>query len=314
MYNDTILVLRGDMFGHEGEQYAEAIRQQLDGWEVVYPESSAHERELLGKARVVTGAYLDPDDIPEGADIELFAYTFTGTDYLPLDSYAELGITVTNASGVPAPNIAEHVIGSMVVGARDFQRAWRQQQQNVYRSFHTKDINEATVTIVGLGSIGEAVVERLNGFNVTTIGVRHTPSKSSPTDRTLGYDDIELALDPADFVILTCPHTDTTTELIDDDALQTMPPESVLINVSRGGVVDTAALTKRLQRNHIGYAILDVTEPEPLPNDHTLWDLDNAFITPHYAGQTPSYVERLAELVVSNIDWLSDGDLINQID
>ena len=314
MSENLVLVQRGDLFGHKGERYAECLRDRLDGWTVVYPESSTHERELLGRARVVTGAYLDPDDIPSENRIELYAYTFTGANHLPIDRYAEHGIAVTSASGVPAPNIAEHVIGCMVAGARDFQRAWRQQERGVYRSFHTKDIDGSTVAVVGLGSIGEAVVERLAGFNVETIGVRFTPTKPSPTGRTVGYDDIELALDAADFVVLTCPLTDTTANVIDDDALQTMRPDAVLINVARGGVVDTDALTRRLQRNHVGYAILDVTDPEPLPNDHPLWDLDNAFITPHYAGETPQYVTRLATLVASNVHELDDGELVNLIE
>lgn len=313
MSKPLLLVLSGNLFGHPGEDYASLLRNRLPDWEVRYPESRAGEQELLERATVVTGAFLDPEHLDETTNPELFAYAFSGTDHLPLEEYEAHDIAVTSASGVPAPNIAEHVIGSLVAGARDFQRAWRQQEAGVYRSFHTKDIANSTVSVIGLGAIGTAVVKRLEGFDVDTIGVRYTPEKGGPTDSVLGYDELEAAIRPADFVVLTCPLTDETEGLIDDTALGLMDPDAVLVNVARGEVVETEALTRRMQRNHLGYAVLDVTDPEPLPADHPLWQLDNVFITPHYAGETPSYLDRLSELVADNATGLEEGELTNQI-
>ena len=313
MAKTDILVLRRHIFGRDASEYADALRERMPDTEIVFPQTLSEERTHLQKAKVVTGPSLNEQDLSIADELELFAYTFAGTDYLDLELFEEYDVRVTNASGIPAANIAEYVIGAMIAGARDFPRAWRHQQQNTYRSFHTKDVAGSTIAVIGLGSIGKAIVQRLEGFEVNTIGVRYTPSKGGPTDEIHGFENVKDVAARSDFVILACPLTDQTEGLIDDEVLGVMKPESILVNVSRGAVVDTEALTKRLQRNHIGYAILDVTDPEPLPSDHPLWDLDNVFLTAHHAGDTPSYYDRLANLIKTNYESLPDGELTNEV-
>jgi Phosphoglycerate dehydrogenase and related dehydrogenases len=204
----------------------------------------------------------------------------------------------------------------MVLFARRFRQAWRQQDRREWRSFQTTEVKGSTVTVVGLGSIGSAVVDRLQGFDVNTIGVRYTPSKGGPTDEVFGFDQIHQALAKSDYVVLACPLTDTTADLIDKSTLRSMPPHSVLINIARGGVVDTDALVGALRSNAIGGAALDVTDPEPLPEDHPLWGFDNVQITPHNAGHTPAYYERVADILADNLDRIeTDGfdNLRNQV-
>jgi phosphoglycerate dehydrogenase-like enzyme len=152
-----------------------------------------------------------------------------------------------------------------------------------------------------MGAIGEAIVDRLNGFDVETVAVRHSPEKPTATDEVYGYDGLHDAVAGARYVALACPLTDETSGLVDAAVLETIHPESVLVNVARGPVVDTAALVEALQRNRLGAAALDVTDPEPLPNDHPLWDFENVLLTPHNAGHTPEYYERLADIVAANV-------------
>ena len=168
-----------------------------------------------------------------------------------------------------------------------------------------------------MGAIGEAVVQRLHGFEVDTVGVRYTPGKGGPTDEVYSYDEIAEAVADAAYVVLACPLTDATEHLIDEDVFVTMPPDSVLVNVARGGDVDTDALVDALRWNSIRGAALDVTDPEPLPEDHELWTFENVLITPHNAGHTPEYFQRLADIVAEAVDTAEEAgewsELPNQV-
>jgi phosphoglycerate dehydrogenase-like enzyme len=240
--------------------------------------------------------------------LRLFACIFAGVGHLPLDAFEQRGVAVTNAAGVHGPNIAEYVLGSVFSFTQGLHRAGRRQARREYRSFRTRELTGSTVTVVGLGAIGQTVVDRLEPFDVETVGVRHTPSKGGPTDEVLGYEDFHEALPRTDYLVLACPLTGTTEGLVDGEALRTLPGEAVVINVARGGVVDTEALVFALQRNNIRGAVLDVTDPEPLPADHELWSFENVLLTPHNAGDTPHYYERIGDILATNLRRIERGD------
>ena len=297
-----VVVLRQKPHGIPAVEYADALRERLPDREVAIARTPAEERELIRTAPVATGPYVDEETIDAAENLRLFACAYAGTGHLPMDAFEERGIAVTNASGVHGPNIAEYAVGAMVSLARRFPRAWRQGERREWRSYRTDEIRGSTVTVVGLGAIGETLVERLDAFGVETIGVRYSPEKGGPTDEVRGFDEIHGALARTDYLVLACPLTDTTRGLIDAEALRTLPPTAALINVARGKVVDTDALVSELRSNRLRGAALDVTDPEPLPEDHPLWGLANVQITPHNAGHTPHYFERLAEIVAENVE------------
>jgi phosphoglycerate dehydrogenase-like enzyme len=197
----------------------------------------------------------------------------------------------------------------MLVFARDLHVGWRRQSRREWRHFQSREFTDSTVSIVGLGSIGEALVQRLQGMTVDTIGVRYTPAKGGPTDEVVGFDpeSVHDALSRSDYVVLACPLTDTTRGLVGREEFATMPPEAVLVNVARGGIVDTDALVAALRSNGIRGAALDVTDPEPLPPEHPLWNLENCLLTPHTGGHTPRHWDRLAAIVAENVDRLDAG-------
>jgi len=114
----------------------------------------------------------------------------------------------------------------------------------------------------------------------------------------------------AEYVVIACPLTETTRKLVDADALRTLREDAVLINIARGAVVDTDALVSELRNNRIGGAALDVTDPEPLPEDHPLWGLGNVTITPHNAGHTPEYYDRVADILAENVGRLDGGEAL----
>jgi phosphoglycerate dehydrogenase-like enzyme len=312
-----VMVVRQNIHGIPPTRYVEALRDRLPDHEVVYAATLAEERELLPSARVVAGFELSPSDLDRADNLELLACSFAGVDHLDLDTFREHGVAVTNASGVHGTNIGEYVLGGILTFARDFLESRRRQRRREWRSHKTHELAGSTVAVVGMGAIGKSVVQRLQGFDVDTVGVRYTPEKGGPTDEVYCYDEIAEAVDDASYVVLACPLTDATEHLVDAEVFKTMDPESVLLNVARGGVVDTDALVYALRWNSIRGAVLDVTDPEPLPEDHELWTFENVLITPHNAGHTSRYFERLADIVTEAITTAEETgewtDLPNQV-
>lgn len=309
-----ILVLRQKIHGMEAGPYAEILRERLPDCTVTHAATPAEEQEGLQTADVATGFSLSPADLTDAQNLDLFACVFAGTGHLDLDAFAEHDVAVTNASGVHRPNISEYVVGAMIALTRQFPRAWRQKQNHVWQNYPVGELKDSTVAVVGLGSIGKAVVSRLEAFDVETVGVRYTPEKGGPTDEVYGFDEIHEAVTDADYVVLACPLSDSTEGLMDEEVFMTLPSEAQLINVARGPVVDTDALLDALRSNKIAGAALDVTDPEPLPPDHPLWDLENAMITPHNAGNSPVYFERFADILEENVHVLeTDESLRNRV-
>ena len=305
-----IVVLREGTEGLSMASYAEALRERLQNRSIALARTPAAERDLVPGARVVTGVTIEEDLLDRAESLELFACTFAGTDHVPTEALADRGVALTNAGGIHAPGIAEGTIGNMLVFARRLHEGWRRKQNHEWRHFQSGELAGSTVTVVGLGSIGQAVAKRLDGFEVETIGVRYSPEKGGPTDEICGFEGeaIHDALARSEYVVLACPLTELTRGLIGREELATMRPNSVLINTARGGIVDTDALLGALRSNGIRGAALDVTDPEPLPPDHPLWDLENCLITPHTGGHTPKHWNRLAAIIARNVERLDSGE------
>ena len=317
--DSDVLVLRKGTHGVPIEQYAAAIRDRLPDRTVRLARTPAEERELIRNAPFVTGMMLEEDVLEAAENLEVFACAYAGTGHLPLDRLEEQGVAVTNASGVHGPNIGEHVLGAILRFTRRFHVGQRRQERREWRHYQAHELKGSTVTVVGLGAIGRAVAERLEPFGVDTIGVRYTPEKGGPTDEVVGFDEdaFHEALARTDYLVLACPLTETTRGLVGRDELLTIDPEAVLVNVARGPVVATDALVEALRSNRLRGASLDVTDPEPLPEDHPLWNFGNVQITPHNAGHTPKYYDRLADIVAENARRFgedgSGAELENQV-
>ena len=305
-----VLVLRRGVHGIDMAEYATALGDRLPERDVALAETPRDERERIVDAPVVTGIEFDAGLFEYADELGLFCAGSAGVGHLPLDEFAERDVAVTNASGVHGPNVAEYVVGAILSFVRRFDVARDRKAAREWRHFRVDELAGSTVTVVGLGAIGEAVVERVTPFDVETLGVRYSPEKGGPTDEVLGFDDdaVHHALSRTDFLVLACPLTEETEGLVDADAFATMPPDAVVVNVARGPVVETNALVRALREDRVGGAALDVTDPEPLPADHPLWRLSNVLITPHNAGHTPKYVDRLADIVAENADaYLENG-------
>ncbi len=300
-------------------EYAAEIRGRRPDDEVVRARTRSEELERVADADVVTGRAIDEELLERADDLTLFAGLAAGYEHLPLDDLESRGVAVTNGSGIHAPNMAEQVLGYLLVSARRLDEGWRREQARQWDHYRAGELKDSTVTVVGLGAIGTSIVERLEPFGVETIGVRYTPAKGGPTDEVVGFEGpaFDGALARTDYLVLACPLTETTEGLIDEAAFDTLPPSAMLVNVARGPVVDTDALVDALRGSELAGAALDVTDPEPLPADHPLWGFEDVRITPHMAGSTPHYYERCADILARNLDRLDeagdDADLENRV-
>lgn len=311
-----VLVRRRGAHGLSTGTYANALRDRLPNYSVRKVSTPAEERELVRTARVVTGASIPRELLAEASRLRLFACTWAGTGHLPMEELRRSGVAVTNASGVHAPNIAETVVGHILVFARRIHEGWKRKQRREWRHFQMDELKGSTVTVVGQGAIGQAIVTRLEGFEVETIGVRYTPEKGGPADRVIGFDheDFHAALAETEYLVLASPLTETTRGLVDREAFDTLGPDAFLINIARGGLVETDALVDAVRSQFLRGAALDVTDPEPLPSDHPLWTFDNVFITPHNAGHSPEHWPRLADIVAENVRLLDETDALDGLE
>jgi phosphoglycerate dehydrogenase-like enzyme len=234
-------------------------------------------------------------------------------------------ITLTNGSGISSIPIAEYVVMAMLATAKGLHGLWSSQSHARWeKPTGAREIHGSTALLLGFGAVGQAVWDRLRPFGVRCTAVRRSAASGSVADRAgadgsgveiIGPDDWRARLHEFDWVIVTIPLTDDTRQLIGWRELSAMNERAWLVNVSRGGVVDQAALTTALQRSSIGGAFLDVTDPEPLPPEHELWGLPNAVITPHCSWMSPTFAERAGGLLLDNLRrWRAGEPLRNVVD
>jgi phosphoglycerate dehydrogenase-like enzyme len=168
----------------------------------------------------------------------------------------------------------------------------------------TEDLWGRTVLIVGYGSIGSAIERRLTAFDVKVLRIARTAKTEPPVS---SIDKLHELLPQADVVVLIVPQTPQTTGLIGEAELKLMKPGSLLVNAARGPVVQTDALLDALRSGHI-HTVMDVTDPEPLPDGHPLWTAPNCMITPHVAGSTPEFIKRAFKFGAEQVQRYINGE------
>jgi len=275
---------------------------------------------ILREAEVLLSWWRFPRDLLERAPkLKWIQFTSAGVERSLTTEIIESPVLVTTASGIHATPIAEYVLGVMLALVKGFPTCWASQQARRWHRLLVTELKERSVGVVGLGSIGSEVARLARAF-----GMRVLAARRSATERRSGVDNVDELFPPqelpmllaaSDFVVLSLPLTPETHHLIGQEALRAMKPTSYLINISRGGVVDEAALVKALKERWIAGAALDVFEREPLPPDSELWGMDNLILTPHISGTSDKYNGRVAELFCDNLRrYLAGLPLRNLVD
>jgi len=246
----------------------------------------------------------------------------TGVDgFLRIPELRDGDVILTSARGTHAACLAEHALGMIFAFTRGIRASIMDQQDHTWGSRKLRnslvELTGSTVGIVGFGSVGRALAERVHAFGTRILAVDVVPDNKPDYVETLeGVGGLPDLLAASDYVVVTVPLTASTRHLISAEQIGLMKPSAMLIGISRGSVIDEDALVAALEEDRLAAAALDVFETEPLPADSPLWDVKNLLITPHDAGGTQFEADHILEIFAENVDRYVERrfPLRNQID
>jgi phosphoglycerate dehydrogenase-like enzyme len=226
----------------------------------------------------------------------------SGTDRLQRALADRPDVVLTSARGIHGPQMTEAAIYHMLCLSRDIRRSVRAQDERRWDTWDPHVLAGRTVGIVGIGSIGEQLARACRALGMRVVGVSRTDRPVEGIDRMYARAQLVDAAAEVDFLVLTLPLTD------DARVIEAMKPTAFLVNLARGGNVDTDALVDALRRGAIAGAGLDAFEPEPLPPESPLWELENVLITAHMGGRSDRYVDGFLTVFEPNLRRWLDGD------
>jgi phosphoglycerate dehydrogenase-like enzyme len=257
-----------------------------------------------------------------GPVAELASGFHSGIEWLQLPSagveqYASSGLLkgshiTTNAGPAYAGTVAEHTVALLLACAR---RIFQLSRQNSWSVPDVGQLRGSSVAIIGCGRIGGALITLLEPFDVEILASTRSGKAVARASMTVTPDRHPEILAAADFVVVAAPATPETAHIIGAVELDTMKPSAYLVNISRGSLVDTNALVHAVRTGQIAGAALDVTEPEPLPDDHPIWEIDEILITPHIANPDAWDAVQLSPLIHTNVErYLAGEPLLGLVD
>ncbi|HEV2821237.1 MAG TPA: NAD(P)-dependent oxidoreductase [Solirubrobacteraceae bacterium] len=290
------------------EELRERLAPQLEAIEVaVIPARPAQDADLQHVEALVPP--FDPqvlgDVLPQMGALRLIQVLSAGVDWI--DGLVPPGVTLCNARGSRDVAVAEWVVAAILHDAQDLGRADAQRRAGVWDPWTPREVAGTTALIVGHGAIGRALQRRLQALEMDVVGVTR-----SGRDDTRATRELPDLLPHADVVVLLAPLTDETRGLAGAGFLGAMRPGALLVNAGRGALVDTDALLAALHAGRLR-AALDVTDPEPLPPGHPLWEAPGLLLTPHQAGDTERADQRALVIVRDQLQRLARGEPLHNV-
>ncbi|MGE0822051.1 MAG: D-2-hydroxyacid dehydrogenase [Candidatus Binatia bacterium] len=310
-------------------EFPETAAQQL---QTEFPQTNVvfvHERDpqrrraIYAEAEVLFAVRFSPEDLHAAQKLKWLHLSSAGATHVLFPEMIDSQVTVTNSRGLHGIPIAEHVLGVMIILARQLHAAYRCQlegrwgRQDMFALYPTfSELHGSTVGIIGLGSIGLAIAERAKAFGMRVLATKRTGgAKPACVDELFGPDGMPPLLREADFVVIAAPLTPATHGLIGETELRMMKPTAHILNIGRGPIIQEAVLIRALKEGWIAGAGLDVTEVEPLPSESELFRLPNVFLTPHYSGFRSRYWDHALAIFKPNLDRFLRGEpLANVVD
>jgi lactate dehydrogenase-like 2-hydroxyacid dehydrogenase len=301
----------------------QGLDQALDKYDTeIWPKDTPPtKKELLKKVRGIDGllslltSKIDAEVMDAaGKQLKVISNYAVGYDNIDVQAATKRGILVTNTPGVLTETTADLAFALLMAAARRIVEGADYVREGKWHTWNPKlllglDIHQATLGIVGLGRIGKAMVRRARGFNMKIL--YYDEKGRYDKDEEIGAlycETMDEILKYSDFLSLHVPLTPETHHLIDAKALKKMKQTAILINTSRGSVVDPDALYNALKNGDIAYAALDVTEPEPIPANHKLLSLSNCLIVPHIGSASVMTRGLMADMAVENLLAVLRGD------
>ncbi|MFD9602288.1 2-hydroxyacid dehydrogenase [Streptomyces sp. NPDC056708] len=222
------------------------------------------------------------------------------------------GVRLCNAKGVHEASTAELALALILASLRGFPGFVHGQDKEEWRAGFYPALADKSVLIVGYGSIGAAIEDRLAPFECARVARVARSARTTARGPVHTLDDLPALLPEADVVVLSTPLNPSTQGLVGAEFLAAMPDGALLVNVARGGVVDTKSLLLELESGRLR-AALDVTDPEPLPAGHPLWHAPNVLITPHVGGSTSAFLPRAKRLVAGQLSRFAAGEPVQNV-
>ena len=285
-------------------------------WAEIVDAGQEHVAEELLAADIFCGhakVPVDWDAVVARGRLRWIQSSAAGMDHCLVPSVVASEIAVTSASGVLADQVAEHTIALLTAWTRSLPVFFRAQQRKEFVRRPTRDLTRATVGIVGLGGVGRRLAELLAAFEARILATDPFPvDKPAHVEALLPPARLDEILPLVDVLVLCAPLNDSTRGMIDAGVMERMKSGSLLANMARGPLVVHEDLVALLQRGHLAGAVMDVTEPEPLPLESPLWDMPNVLITPHVGGQAAWRIDKMTDLFCRNLRrWRTNEPLIN---
>jgi phosphoglycerate dehydrogenase-like enzyme len=258
---------------------------------------------------------VDWDRVVANGRLRWIQSSAAGMDHCLVPSVIASDIAVTSASGVLADQVAEHTIALVTGWCRSLPVFLRAQHKKEFIRRPTRDLTRSTVGIVGLGGVGRRLARLLAAFDVRVLATDMFPVDKPDCVETLwSADRLDELVAAVDFLVLCLPLNDSTRGIINAARLAKVKRGGLLVNVARGPLVVTADLVAALDAGHLAGAVMDVTDPEPLPLDSQLWDFPNVIITPHVGGQSSWRIDNMTELFCRNLRrWQAGLPLVNYL-
>ena len=303
-----IHVLAAMPFAPGHRQYLESIGTDC---EFVYTSIEEATLEQVLWADVIFGN-VNPGLVAQAEHLQWIQLNSAGTDDYCKPGILKPGTLLTNATGAYGLTVSESMVAMSFMLCRKMDLYLRNQVNHQWQSEGcVSSIWNSTTLVLGLGDIGREYARKMKALGSHVIGIRkRVKEKPDCVDEIYGMDQLDALLPRADFVALVLPSTPETYHMMDEQRLRRMKKGAYLINCGRGNAVDCDALNQILREgNGLGGAALDVTEPEPLPKDHPLWDAPRCILTPHVAGNffLQETFERIVTIVGENFEKFLAG-------
>ncbi len=289
--------------------FPERLRREFPQIAVTHlPDYKNLSAEILD-AEILIAWSIRPEQVSSAKKLRWIHSPAAAVNQLMFPEIVNSDIVITNAREVHGPVVAEHVIALIFALAKKIPQSALLQQKHVWgqqilwdEQPRIREVAGATLGMVGLGSIGRAVVKSAKALGMRVMAVREHPEKGSEgADQVVPPAQIDEVFRQSAYIVLAAPVTASTTAVANAERLALMKPGACLINVGRGPLVDEPALIQALRNSKIGGAALDVFPQEPLPADSPLWDVPNLLITPHTAALTDKLWERHYTLFSENL-------------
>lgn len=296
--------------------FPDAAKEQIknrfpEDWEVKFLLSHESAEEELKDTDVLIPEHIKVNaDLLEKAPRLKLIQTGAGFDNVNLEDCTKYGIQVCNASGVNANAVAEHVMAFILSWYKNINYLDSYLKSHLDErdlNYNGAELSEKTMGIIGLGNVGKKVAEYCNAFHMKVLGYSHKPFDIAGVQQK----DLDGLYQESDIVSIHIPLNESTRHMIDYHVFKKMKSDAVLINTSRGAVINQEQLTLALMQGSIGGACLDVYEDEPLDMDNPLRDLKNVILTPHTAGLPDGvkYHKKRYDFFISNINKVMNGEL-----